>query len=40
MVGACSTNGEDEECVQYFKRKSEGKKSLDGLGIDGRIIFK
>jgi hypothetical protein len=40
MVEACSTNGEYKECVHSSDRKPEGKKSLDGLDIDGRMILK
>jgi hypothetical protein len=46
MGGACSTNGGDEECIQNFIRKREGKtplvrprrRRIDNIKMDVRII--
>jgi hypothetical protein len=41
MGGACSTYGEDDNCVQGFGVETIGKEAhLKDLGVDGRIILK
>jgi hypothetical protein len=37
MGGTYSTHGEDEKCVQNFRRKTKHKRII---GVDGRIILK
>jgi hypothetical protein len=42
MCGACSTNGNDEKCLQNFIRegKPERKRDhLENIGIDGKIML-
>jgi hypothetical protein len=39
MVGACSTHGIDEKCIQDFGRKKKGRDHVDDLGVDGKIVL-
>jgi hypothetical protein len=39
MGGACHMHGRDEKCIQYLVGKPEGKRPLEHLGVDGKIIL-
>jgi len=39
MGGACSTYGEERFIQGFFVGKPEGKRHLEDLGIDGKIIL-
>jgi hypothetical protein len=39
MGGACSTDGRDEQCIQYFVGKPSAKIHLEDVGVDGKIIL-
>jgi hypothetical protein len=40
MSGACSAHGELRSAYRIFYGKSEGKKPLEELGLDGSLAFK
>ena len=40
MCGACSTNAKKRATYLVLVGKFEGKKHLEDLGVDGRIILK
>jgi hypothetical protein len=37
---ACSTHRREEECMQVFAGKPDGKRLLGYLNVSGRIILK
>jgi hypothetical protein len=39
-AGACSAHGGDEKCVNNLVANPEGKRLLEYLTVDGKVILK